>query len=85
MPALKSLPHTLIRGYPDVVPTKVGSHLNDRVPVFTGNPRFPCLPVGRGWSLPRRCRSDPPRRPASGYGAGMTPLLWKRHFMEDTI
>jgi len=32
-------PH-LIRGHPDVVPTKVGNHLKDWVPVFTGNPGF---------------------------------------------
>lgn len=24
--------------------------------------------TGSGWSLRRICRSDPPRRPASGYG-----------------
>ena len=30
----------LIRGHPDVVPTKVGNHLKDWVPVFTGNPGF---------------------------------------------
>ena len=29
----------LIR-HPDVVPTKVGSHIKDWVPVFTGNPGF---------------------------------------------
>jgi len=29
----------LIR-HPDVVPTKVGSHLKGWVPVFTGNPGF---------------------------------------------
>ena len=29
-----------IRGHPDVVPTKVGNHLKDWVPVFTGNPGF---------------------------------------------
>ena len=29
----------LIR-HPDVVPTKVGNHLKDWVPVFTGNPGF---------------------------------------------
>ena len=33
----------LIRGHPDVVPTKVGNHLKDWVPVFTGNPGFPAL------------------------------------------
>ena len=37
-----------------------------------------------GWSSPRTCRSDPPRRPASGYGAGMTKigpsLRWKLGF-----
>ena len=26
--------------HPDVVPTKVGNHLKDWVPVFTGNPGF---------------------------------------------
>ena len=30
----------LIRGHPDVVPTKVGNHLKDWVPVFTRNPGF---------------------------------------------
>jgi len=30
----------LIRGHPDVAPTKVGNHLKDWVPVFTGNPGF---------------------------------------------
>jgi|GEM_PF-2046520 len=30
----------LIRGHPDVVPTKVGNHFKDLVPVFTGNPGF---------------------------------------------
>jgi hypothetical protein len=30
----------LIRGHPDVVPTKVGNHLKDWFPVFTGNPGF---------------------------------------------
>jgi hypothetical protein len=30
----------LIRGHPDVVPTKVGNHLKDWAPVFTGNPGF---------------------------------------------
>jgi hypothetical protein len=30
----------LIRGHPDVVPTKVGNHLKDWVPVFTGNTGF---------------------------------------------
>jgi hypothetical protein len=30
----------LIRGHPDVVPTKVGNHLKDWVPVFIGNPGF---------------------------------------------
>jgi hypothetical protein len=29
----------LIR-HPDVVPTKVGNHLKDWIPVFTGNPGF---------------------------------------------
>jgi hypothetical protein len=29
----------LIR-HPEVVPTKVGNYLKDRVPVFTGNPGF---------------------------------------------
>jgi hypothetical protein len=40
MPDLRSLPRTPIRGHPDVVPTKVGNHLKDWVPVFTGNPGF---------------------------------------------
>ena len=40
MPDSRSLPRTLIRGHPDVVPTKVGNHLKDWVPVFTGNPGF---------------------------------------------
>jgi hypothetical protein len=40
MPDLRSLPHTPIRGHPDVVPTKVGNHLKDWVPVFTGSPGF---------------------------------------------
>jgi hypothetical protein len=34
----------LIRGHPDVVPTKVGNHLKDWVPVFTGNPGFRLSP-----------------------------------------
>jgi hypothetical protein len=29
----------LIR-HPDAVPTKVGNHLKDWIPVFTGNPGF---------------------------------------------
>ena len=29
-----------IRGHPDVVPMKVGNHLKDWVPVFTGSPGF---------------------------------------------
>jgi hypothetical protein len=33
----------LIRGHPGVVPTKVGNHLKDWVPVFTGNPGFRLL------------------------------------------
>jgi len=33
----------LIR-HPDVVPTKVGNHLKDWVPVFTGNPGFRLSP-----------------------------------------
>ncbi len=28
------------RRHPDVVPTKVGNHVKDWVPVFTGNPGF---------------------------------------------
>jgi hypothetical protein len=44
MPDLRSLPRTLIRGHPDVVPTKVGNHLKDWVPVFTGNPGFRLSP-----------------------------------------
>ena len=35
----------LIR-HPDVVPTKVGNHLKDWVPVFTGNPGFRLSPAG---------------------------------------
>jgi hypothetical protein len=31
----------MIRGNPDVVPTKVGTHLKYWIPVFTGNPGFP--------------------------------------------
>jgi len=31
------------------------------------------------WSLPRTCRSDPLRRPASGYGAGMTIYAYFKH------
>ena len=30
--------------HPDVVPTKVGNHLKDWVPVFTGNPGFRLSP-----------------------------------------
>ena len=37
----------LIRGHPDVVPTKVGNHLTDWVPVFTGNPGFRLSPERR--------------------------------------
>jgi hypothetical protein len=33
----------LIRGHPDVVPTKVGNHFKDWFLVFTGNPGFPAL------------------------------------------
>ena len=40
MPDPRSLPRALIRGHPDVVPTKVGNHLKDWIPVFTGNPGF---------------------------------------------
>jgi hypothetical protein len=29
---------------PDFVPTKVGNHLEDRIPVFTGNPGFRLSP-----------------------------------------
>jgi hypothetical protein len=29
---------------PEVVPTKVGSHLKDWIPVFTGNPGFRLSP-----------------------------------------
>ena len=36
----------LIR-HPDVVPTKVGNHLKDWVPVFTGNPGFRLSPERR--------------------------------------
>ena len=36
---IKPAPY-LIRGHPDVVPTKVGNHLKDWVPVFTGIPGF---------------------------------------------
>ena len=38
-----SLMPDLIR-HPDVVPTKVGNHLEDWVPVFTGNPGFRLSP-----------------------------------------
>ena len=34
----------LIR-HPDVVPTKVGNHRKDWVPVFTGNPGFRLSPA----------------------------------------
>jgi hypothetical protein len=44
MPDLRSLPRALIREHPDVVPTKVGNHLKDWVPVFTGNPGFRLSP-----------------------------------------
>ena len=37
---LRSLPRTVIRGHPDIVPTKVGNHLKDWIPVFTGNLGF---------------------------------------------
>ena len=48
MPDLRSLPLAcpvvdtgcLIRGHPDVVPTKVGNHLKDWIPVFTRNAGF---------------------------------------------
>jgi hypothetical protein len=30
--------------HPEVVPTKVGNHLKDWVPVFTGNPGFRLSP-----------------------------------------
>jgi len=33
----------LLRGHPDVVPMKVGNHLEDLIPVFTENPGFPAL------------------------------------------
>jgi hypothetical protein len=29
---------------PDVVPTKVGNHIKDWIPVFTGNPGFRLTP-----------------------------------------
>ena len=45
----------LIRGHPDVVPTKVGNHLKDWVPVFTGNPGFPLefipMKIGAGMTI----------------------------------
>ena len=31
---------TLIRGHPEVVPTKVGNHFRDWIPVFAGNTGF---------------------------------------------
>jgi hypothetical protein len=34
----------LIRGHPDVVPTKVGNHFKYWIPVFTGNPGFRLSP-----------------------------------------
>jgi hypothetical protein len=34
----------LMRGHPDVVPTKVGNHLKHWIPVFTGNPGFRLSP-----------------------------------------
>ncbi len=37
---LEELAPYSIRGHPDVLPTKVGNHLKDWVPVFTGNPGF---------------------------------------------
>jgi hypothetical protein len=40
MPDLRSLSRTLIREHPDIVPTKVGNHFKDLIPVFTGNPGF---------------------------------------------
>ena len=50
----------LIR-HPDVVPTKVGSHLKDWVPVFTGNPGFRLefipMKIGAGMTPFRRNRS----------------------------
>jgi len=30
-------------GHPDVVPTEVGNHVKDWIPVFTGNPGFRSL------------------------------------------
>ncbi len=39
MPDSRACP-VLDTGHPDVVPTKVGNHLKDWVPVFTGNPGF---------------------------------------------
>jgi hypothetical protein len=32
--------HSGVNQNPDVVPTKVGNHLKDWLPVFTGNPGF---------------------------------------------
>jgi len=37
---LGGLPRVLIRGHPDLVPTKVGDHFKGWGPVFTGNPEF---------------------------------------------
>jgi len=53
MPDSRSLRRTLIRGHPQVVPTKVGNHLKDWVPVFTGNPGFlpSCLPQAGRWQI----------------------------------
>jgi len=43
-PGLEELAPYSIRGHPDVLPTKVGNHLKDWVPVFTGNPGFRLSP-----------------------------------------
>ncbi len=44
-----------IRGHPDVLPTKVGNHLKDWVPVFTGNPgfrlEFTPMKIGAGMTI----------------------------------
>jgi len=58
MPDLRSLPPILIRGHPDVVPTKVGNPLKDWVPVFTGNPKFRLefTPLQNGAGMTSLCK-----------------------------
>jgi len=49
----------LIR-HPDVVPTKVGNHFKDWVPVFTGNPGFRLefipMKIGAGMTILIECQ-----------------------------